>query len=91
MPNDIQIIIDAGYEIRQCSSYHFKVYFNDTHINVWPSTQKYMPEKSCPATEYEDVSEVIEYMKKKEAHVRDHGSALEAITNRIHSRGKKNL
>ncbi len=61
MPNAIQIIIDNGYKVRQCTQWHFHVYHDNTFLNIWISKNgnKYMPDRSHKVTRWNDVTEVL--------------------------------
>jgi len=67
MPKDINTLINKGYRVveKNASNYHYHVFYKQTFINLWTSSKKYMPRISQPATEYEDIQEVIDYMEQK--------------------------
>lgn len=86
MPPDIKLLQDLGYRVKQFTPYHFHVYYNDTHLNIWISSngKKYMPEVPRPATEYTDVQEIISIIENKNTAKEEHATALNDILSRIH-------
>jgi len=67
MHKDIETLINKGYRVveKNIQNTHYHVFFGTTFINLWANAQKYMPQKSQPATEYNDIQEVIDYMEGK--------------------------
>lgn len=89
MNKDIQILLELGYRvIEKNEGIHYHVFFGDTFINLWPTGKKFMPKVSCPSTEYEDIQEVIDYMKSKDKTklVEEHQNFLENIKNKINKK-----
>jgi len=67
MYKDIETLINKGYRVveKNAQTTHYHVFFGTTFINLWAKAQKFMPQESQPATEYEDIQEVIDYMEKR--------------------------
>lgn len=63
MPQDIQTIIDAGYDIKKCTDWHYQVFHDYTLTNIWITTKKYMKDKDSSNT-YNDIQEVIDTLGK---------------------------
>ena len=88
MHPDIKLLQDLGYRTRQCSPYHYHVYFDDTLFNIWISSngKKYMPEVPQPSTEYQDIQEIISIIESKNTTKEEHTTALNAILDRINKK-----
>lgn len=63
MPQDIQYIIDAGYDIKKCTDWHYQVFHDYTLTNIWITTKKYMKDR-CKSNTYNDIQEVINTLGK---------------------------
>lgn len=67
MKKDIETLMNNGYRVveKNAQNSHYHVFFGTTFINLWANAKKFMPQQSQPATEYEDIQEVIEYMQQR--------------------------
>jgi len=85
MHKDILYLQELGYKTRQCSPYHYHVYFDDTLLNIWISNngKKWMPEVSQPSTEWNEVSEIVDIIKQRTNAKDEHGIALNEILARL--------
>lgn len=63
MPQDIQTIIDKGYNIKKCTEWHYQVFHDYTLTNIWITTKKYMKDR-CKSQTYNDIQEVINTLGK---------------------------
>lgn len=63
-PKIINKLIKAGYEIRECSPYHYHVYCNNSFMNIWPSKNKYMGMLGRGSKTYENASDLIKILGK---------------------------
>ena len=64
MPNDIQKIIEAGYQVKEFKPWHHHVYHDNTLTNIWHTSKKYMLDRAKGATVYNDIQEVINTLGK---------------------------
>lgn len=63
-PDDIQKIVDAGFQVVEKSPWHHHVYHDGTLTNVWYTTKKYMRNGWKGSKQYSDVQEVIQSFRK---------------------------
>lgn len=85
MHPDIKLLNELGYRTRQCSPYHYHVYFDGTLLNVWISGRgkKWMPETPCPAKEYTDIQDIISVIESKNTAKEQHDKDLKGIMDRL--------
>jgi hypothetical protein len=64
LPQDIQKIINLGYDVKKCTDWHYQVFHDYTLTNIWVTTKKYMKDR-CKSESYSNIQEVIDTLGKK--------------------------
>lgn len=85
MHPNIESLRQLGHRVRQCSPYHYQVYFDDTLLNIWISSRgkKWMPETSCPAKEWNEIKEIVSIIESRTRSKEEHATALAGILDRL--------